>query len=100
MDFEHQQELAKIEANANVEIANLDHRNRIARRTWLGWFFVGLAVLIGILSLLLTIKNVHDEDRKVEERVAVKHQEVIEQCISQGNIWLDGNCLIAQRSAP
>lgn len=93
-------ERIKLEKEREANQLREERMRRDARRTWIGFFFLGLAGVIVILAIVLAVVHGTTEDRKSRERERMQNIEVAETCIKEGNIWLDGNCLLANKNQP
>jgi hypothetical protein len=95
---EHEEKLAKIEANKQIELRRYERDIKEHRRNVfgvVGGIFIA-AALIAVLTLVITW-NV-DRDRQDRQERQIQDREIAEICIQEGNIWINGDCLLTQRS--
>lgn len=87
---EHEIELAKVQAD--------ERQNK--RQWWLGVLF-GIAVLIGIAifvgGIVGAIVYVRHQDAQKQIQIERTRSEAAQACIREGNIWYNGQCLIARK---
>ena len=95
---EHEQQLAKIDASRAVEVAKIEATRREERRTWLGYFWVGTAVVLVILVIIAAIVWNVRGDKAMRESERARQAEIAKTCIEQGNIWIDNSCIIARKA--
>jgi hypothetical protein len=94
----HELALAKVEADTQVELARVAAHAAEERRTWWGWVLVGVAVVTVVLAIIAAIVwGVHNGNIE-RERNSVRQAQVAEVCIRAGNIWLHGDCLLANKT--
>lgn len=108
-----EQYLAELEADKVVRLRIADnvratiqrrtdneHSSRQARRLFVGWCLgglAGLAIALAIVGVVfVTVRN----DDAAAERDKQRQAETAQTCIRQGNLWVDGNCLLARQDGP
>lgn len=97
------QELAMRESDNRrlVDIEKIRERTGEDRRQRVGWALAGLAIVIVILAVVAAIWTAVDRDRAKQIRQEQLQQQTAQECIKQGNIWLDGQgCLLTRAGVP
>lgn len=97
------QELALRESDnrRQVDIEKIRERAGADRRQRVGWALAGLAIVTVILAIVVAIWTAVDRDRGKQVRQEQIRQQTAQECIKQGNIWLDGQgCLLTRAGVP
>lgn len=95
----HELRLAEIESTKQTNIEQLRYEHRGERLIWLGWVGVGLAIVTVILSIVGAIVWNVNHERQQRDRDAGRQAEIARECITAGNIWTNGSCLIARKAS-
>jgi len=93
----HELKLAEINARAKQEMERQITARRESRHQMFIWG-VGITGVVGvIITGIILISNATGEDREKEIQIREQQNRVAETCIREHNIWLDGDCIPAQR---
>lgn len=91
--------LAEVEASRQTNIEKLKYEHRGECLIWLGWAGVGLAIVTVILSIVGAIVWNVNHERQQRDRDAGRQAEIARECITAGNIWMNGSCLVARKAS-
>lgn len=94
----HELALEKVQADKEKELARLANQRASERRTWLGFFFAALAVVVLVGALISWGIWNTSKDKQLRQQQSEKQAEVAKECIAAGNIWLNGSCLITGKA--
>lgn len=98
---EHELALRESDNRRIVDIEKIRERTGEDRRQRISWVLAGLAVMTVILGIVAAIWSAVDRDRSKQIRQDQIQQQVAQECIRQGNIWLNGQgCLVARAGVP
>lgn len=93
----HDLKLAEVSARRDAELARLARDRAEHRNTVIGWVLAGLLVAVVVLAIIVAIHSATSQDRRDRDEQRQRDVEVAELCVREGNIWVDGDCLIARR---
>lgn len=94
----HDLKVAEIDARTKQEEARQTTLRRESRHQMLIWIAAFTAVVAVILTIVTLIANATSEDRAKEIKLREQQNQVAETCIRDHNIWLDGDCIPANKS--
>ena len=95
---EHEARIAKIEAAARQEEARQESVRTESRHQLIAYFGVGVAIVAVLLGLFGAILYGVTDGRKDQQLRERQRNEIAQTCIREGNIWLNGNCVPAQKN--
>ncbi len=93
----HELVLAKVNASREHDLAQVARDRAKHRNVVIGWVFGGAFIAIVIMAIILAVSHATSEDRRNREREHDRQQQLTELCVREGNIWVDGDCLITRR---
>lgn len=94
---EHEARIEKIKAAAQQEEARQETIRRQSRHELISYTLVGMAIVAVLLGLFGAILYGVTDGRKDQQQRERQRNEIAATCIREGNIWLNGNCIPAQR---
>lgn len=94
---EQEEALARVAASRDVEVAKQQRLTSQSRHKLYAGVFSGLGglLVLGIITGAIIWNT--SESREQEERERRAETEIAEVCIREGNIWIDGDCLLTRR---
>lgn len=96
----HDRELAEIDRLTRQEAQRQETIRRETRYQMFIWIIIIVAVASALIVLIDAISDATSEDRAKEIKFREQQGAVAETCIRNGNIWLDGDCIPANRTTP
>lgn len=94
-DRDKEIELRKSDNKRLVELENIRAADRKHRRQRRGYILAGLAVVFVITAIIAAIWTGVDRAGQREVREQQQHEQTAQQCIREGNIWINDGCLLA-----
>lgn len=99
-DRQHELRMAQVNADAAKHSAVQSRITAESRHGLIAGILVGVAVLLVLTGIIGAIVwNVSDDRARDADRDRL-NAEVARDCIEAGNIWVNNDCLIAQRDTP
>lgn len=101
-DNNQELELAKIQSARDVQLeserqsAVIAQHERSATRAIAAAAVLVVAVLLGVIYA--SVVSVHKSDREKQLKMEQVRQQTIQTCIREGNIWINGDCVLSRRS--
>lgn len=93
----HEMDLAKIDAETKRAQAVNAREVAKSRHELVGYFGVGIAIVAVIATIIGGILWGVMDGRKDQQQRERQRNEIATTCIREGNIWLNGNCIPAQK---
>lgn len=94
---EHDLQMKKIEASMLDSRLRHERNLKDARRTFIGFVLAGLFVLAIVVSIAASNIGSNRDANRFQERQQIRNAEIAKECIKAGNIWMNDDCLLAQK---
>lgn len=95
---EHEVKMAEINRQRDQELSRIARDRAEHRNIVVGWVFGGLFIAAVTLAIIAAISHATSEDRRNRQELENRNRQVAETCIREGNLWVDGDCLITRRT--
>lgn len=95
---EHEARIEKIKATALQEQARQETIRTESRHSLVGGVLIGVGIVVVLLGLFGAMLYGVTDGRKDQQQRERQRNEIAQTCIREGNIWLNGNCIPAQKN--
>lgn len=88
---------AQVEKEKEANRLREQRLHREDRRTFIGFTLLGAAIVAIILSIVVGVIRGTEADRRNRENQEIRNVQIADACIKAGNIWINGDCLLANK---